>query len=419
VELDSSKLKDYKLDQQIAVDTSQASYVNAREYLEIVKKQGEANIAVAKVNLLLAQLDLAKYRETGGEYDQELKSARNQITKLEAALERARDKMDGSKSLYEKKYITETELKADELEFQKNKLDKEVAEGTLKLLKEFTYKRKISQLTSSLDQATFEVERVTHQAKSAQIEAEAALRAKEANFEREKRKLKKIEDQIVKCRITAPVDGLVVFVKPGRRDGAQPLEEGAQLYEGQDLIRMPTADQMVAEVKIHESMLQKVKEGLRVAVTTDALPGRAFDGYVEKIAVMPDAQSWWLNPDLKVYETEVVIEEESPLLRPGMSCNADIIIEQLEDVLFVPVQAVVRIAGKPTVYVMKEGQLHPRGVETGRDNNRMIHIISGLQEGEEVALSPPLQNTTGPSDKGSKRPKRKKAPQASKRRPGS
>ncbi|MEE9401708.1 MAG: hypothetical protein V3V47_00775, partial [Desulfobacteria bacterium] len=81
-------------------------------------------------------------------------------------------------------------------------------------------------------------------------------------------------------------------------------------------------------------------------------------------------------------------------LRTGMSCMAEIIIEQYEDAVYIPIQAVMRVRGKPTIHIVNEKAIEPREVEIGHDNNRMIRIVSGLQEGEVVLLTPPLKAGT-------------------------
>jgi HlyD family secretion protein len=127
-----------------------------------------------------------------------------------------------------------------------------------------------------------------------------------------------------------------------------------------------------------------------VVVTVDALPGRKFSGRVTHIAPLPDAQSLWMNPDLKVYTTRIFIDGNDSAIRTGMSCQAEIVIENYADVLFVPVQAVLRVGGKPAVFVGSGSVFEPRTIETGLDNNRMIHVVSGLEPGETVLLTPPL-----------------------------
>jgi HlyD family secretion protein len=78
------------------------------------------------------------------------------------------------------------------------------------------------------------------------------------------------------------------------------------------------------------------------------------------------------------------------LLHSGMSCSAEIIIDQYESAIYVPIQAVMNVAGKPTVYIVKGEKVKPRTVETGLDNNTVIRIASGLEPGDIVSLTPPL-----------------------------
>lgn len=226
------------------------------------------------------------------------------------------------------------------------------------------------------------------------VQAEANLEAKKAEFERQKDKLKKIEMQIEKTKIYAPAEGLVIHATSvsggGPRRRVEPLEEGQEVRERQELIYLPTTSSAMVEMGIHEANLDKVRIGLPVKVTVDALPGETFWGKVAKIAPLPDAQSAWLNPDLKVYNTDVYLENNSGALRTGMSCKAEIIIEQHKEATYIPIQAVLRVGGRPTVYVLNQNNLEPRTVEIGLDNNRMVRIISGLEPGEVVSLTPPL-----------------------------
>jgi hypothetical protein len=123
----------------------------------------------------------------------------------------------------------------------------------------------------------------------------------------------------------------------------------------------------------------------------DAIPDKKFMGTVARIAPLPNAQRMWMNPDLKVYTTNINLETNDPGLRSGMSCKAEIVVEQYQDVVFIPVQAVIRIKGQPTIYIIKDGGLEERKVEIGLDNNTYVVIKSGLSEGEVVLMTPPLK----------------------------
>jgi HlyD family secretion protein len=238
------------------------------------------------------------------------------------------------------------------------------------------------------------LERTQRKAAADVVQAEAELTAKEAEHKRQREKLTKIKDQISKARIYAPAAGLVVHATTGRghfwRGRQEPLSEGQQVREREELIHLPTAEAMMAQVRIHEADLTKVKPGLPVSVTVQALPGNDFTGAVQRIAPLPDATSVFLNPDLKVYDCEIDLRGDVDLLRTGMSCDAEIVVETFEDAVYVPMQAVTRLNGQDTVYVMTEGKARPRAVETGLDNNRMVRITKGLDKGEMVSLTPPL-----------------------------
>ncbi len=392
VELDSSRLLDEKIDQQIRVQNAEASFIRARENLAVSENQAQSDVDKAELVFEFAKQDLKKYLE--GEYLNELKEAESRITLAEQELQTAEEKLKWSQKLFEKEYISRTELQIDELATNKRRLDLELTENNLRLLEDFTHPRELAELESDVKQAEMALERTRRKAKADVIQAEAELRAKDSEFERQKDKLKKKEEQIEKTKIYAPADGLVIYATSAKsrhwRSSQEPLDEGNEVREREELIYLPTASAVNAEVKIHEASLQKVKTGLPVVVTVDALPGRTFTGRVVKIAPLPDAQMVWLNPDLKVYNTEIYLDGEGDYLRTGMSCRTEIIIEEYDDATYIPVQAVLRIGGEPTVYVLGDKGFEACSVEIGLDNNRMIRIIRGLQPGEIVLLTPPL-----------------------------
>jgi hypothetical protein len=119
---------------------------------------------------------------------------------------------------------------------------------------------------------------------------------------------------------------------------------------------------------------------------------------VEKIAPLPDSTSRFMNPNLKVYNTIIAIDNPDPALRNGMSCRVEIFVQRFDDVLAVPVQAVTRVNGVPTVYVIENGQVVPRPVDIGLDNSRMVHVHEGLTGDEKVLLDPPLAKSDDVED---------------------
>jgi HlyD family secretion protein len=394
VELDASKLLDEKIDQQIRVQNADAAFVGERENMAVVENQAESDVDKAELAYDFSKEDLKKYQE--GEYPNQLKEADSRLTLANEDLTRAQEKLEWSRKLYKEKYISQTELEADELTVKRNGLDLELAKNNLDLLKNFTHKRNLAQLESDVKQAEMALERTRRKASADVVQARANLEAKKAEFERQKDKLDKLEKQIEKTKIYAPTDGLAIYATSAqtggfRRGSTQPLQEGQEVRERQELIYLPTTASSKVEVALHEASLEKVHIGLPVKVTVDALPGQTFFGHVASIAPLPDPQSAWMNPDLKVYNTDIYLDNNGTALRTGMSCKAEIIIEQYKEATFIPVQAVLRVGGEPTVYVVDGAALQPRKVEIGFDNDRMVRIISGLEPGELVSLTPPLE----------------------------
>ena len=431
VQLDVSTLEDQKVEQQIRMQNAEAAFIRSREQFEVVKSQNASDISRAELDSQFAQEDLTRYFD--GQYPNELNAARTKVTLADEELKRATDKYDWSKTLFDQKYVSESEYRADELAQKRSALEKDLAEASLKLLEEYTHTRTLIELKAEIEQKKMTLDRVRRKAAADLVQAEADLKAKNLEFQQQRDKLAKIDDQIRKTVIHAPVGGMVVYATSAQgnwRGNAEPLDEGQTVRERQELIYLPTADAMMAEIKIHESSLEKVRTGLPVEVRIDALPHAAFRGTVVRIAPLPDAQSMWLNPDLKVFSTDIHIQGSARGLRTGMSCEATIIVQRYEDVLYVPVQTVVRRGGDPVVYVPGPGGPEPRLVEIGLANNTMIHIKAGLEPGEKILLTPPLGSGIAPAADpvevpspdppagGAEAPARDSAPETSSPEPG-
>ncbi len=397
IELDSSTILERQNDQQIRMENTIAALTQSREKLAVTRNQAQADVDKAELDLRFARLNLEKYTE--GEYPNQLRQAEADIAISNEELQRADDKLIWSKKLADSGYITRSELQGDELARKRAALNIELAQNKLDLLKKYTYVQDLEKRKSDVSQAEMALDRIRRRAASDIVQAEADLKAKEAENDRQKTALDKIARQIAACRIVAPSNGMVVYATSvsARRWNQEPLGVGQQVIERQDLIYLPADQAMMAEIRIHESSLSKIATGLTVRVTVDALPGRAFPGIVGKIAVLPDANRSWMNPDLKVYVCEIYFNNIHEGLRPGMNCQAEIVLAEYDKAVYVPVQCVTQLDNRPVVYVMTPKGPQARPVKTGLDNNRMIHIEDGVMPGESVLLAPPLaeQNRAG------------------------
>ena len=216
--------------------------------------------------------------------------------------------------------------------------------------------------------------------------------------------------------------GLVVYGGGGDEmyyyGNQEPIREGATVRERQAIITIPDMTRMSVKVKIHETYIKKIKKGEKVRITVDAFPDTILNGEVTKVGVLPDSQNRWMNPDLKVYVTTITINGTYDWIKPGMSAKVEILVDHLNDVIYVPIQAVVPSEGKQVCYVVHGLKSDKREVEIGQFNDEFIEIRKGLKEGEKVLLRPPESGVpeTGehekkPDNTDKVRPEEKPAPQ--------
>ncbi len=390
VELDSSGLEESRVEQQIRVANAEAQWIQSRENLLIVSNAAQASVEDAELALRFARLEKEKFEKA--EYAMQLQQAEADISIALEELRRAEEKLEWSRRLMDQGYLTRTEYEADELAAKRARLTLELSQAKLNILTNYTYGQTLERLTREIAKADMTLARAKLKAVADLTQAAAMAAAAEAEYRRQKDKLDRIDEQITKCKIYAPSDGMVVYATTvsERRWMQEPLRTGQEVVERQELIYLPATQEMMAVVQLPEANLSKLREGLPARIFVSALPGRVFTGHVARISILPNASQSWLNPDLKVYDCHVWIDSPTEGLRPGMSCRVEILIREYEDVVYVPLQCVLRVAGRPTAYVLEHGEVRPREVEIGLDNNRMVHVVRGLKAGEAVLLVPPL-----------------------------
>ncbi|MBI1849105.1 MAG: HlyD family efflux transporter periplasmic adaptor subunit [Planctomycetes bacterium] len=390
-ELDVSKLLESKAQQEITSERANAAWVQAQKTFDIQKSQNESAITTATLDAEFAEKDLEKYAK--GDAPQAIEQTQAEIQLADQELKRAKDRWEWSQKLQAKGFISKSELDADKLAVTKCELDLSIANRKMDVLKTYTQPKDIRKLEAQAQEKNAELERVKQRGDAALVNLDADLKAKKATAELEKARLDKWIDQINKATIKAPQAGMVVYASNDSRGGGmgrndQPLQEGASVRERETIVTLPDIGHMIADTKIHESALDRVKEGLDAIVSIDALPKTPFRGRVTKVALLPDTQQSWLNPDLKVYTTEVSLVGDTTMLRPGMSCSVEIIVEELHDVLHVPIQAIVTKGKEHFGSVFHDdGTVEDRNVDIGTHNDKFVQVVAGLSEGERVILS--------------------------------
>jgi len=164
---------------------------------------------------------------------------------------------------------------------------------------------------------------------------------------------------------------------------------------GQSLTSYGTlmTEQKITKVFFNEVDIISIKEGQNANLTFDAIPDLELKGVVSKVNLMGE-----VNSGVVSYEVEITFEEEDKRVKAGMSVNVEIITEDKENILIIPVASVNLKNGKSFVQILEQevkddnldeeiktnSKIIEKEVVTGISNDTKIEIISGLEEGQEI-----------------------------------
>jgi hypothetical protein len=355
---------------------------------------GPANATGFTTNKL-SELDFSKYADIellgDGEAKQKLRKFEDdlQVTRKEEG--QAKATLEGTKRLFEKGFVTRTDLERDEIAAENNRLKVQTAATARDLFIKYEFPKAAEESLSKFAETVREYARARKAAVSKLAQSQARLRSAQGQFNIQSRQRKEYDEQLEKCTIKAEKPGLVVYGRGGDEmffyGGEERIREGATVRERQSIITIPDMTKMSVRVRVHESYIKKVKKGQKAKITVDAYPDKILDGEVSSVGVLPDSQNMWMNPDMKVYLTTVTLSGTNEWLKPGMSAKVEIMVSRLENVVYAPMQAISAYQGKQVCYLQGgNGERHL--VEVGEFNDEFIEIKSGLKEGDRVLLSP-------------------------------
>ncbi len=391
-ELDSAILVDKEKQQQIQVTQAEAELLQARENVAIQKTQNESDISAAELALELAELDLEKFQK--GESQRDLNVKEGAITKAREDLQRAEENFGFSKRIAKKGYKNQNDVEADRITVVKAEIDLEIAKEDLKVEKEYVQKRKETELKAAVKENIRNLERVRRKGIATLAQFEAKFKASQLTYEVEKSEHERMLEQIEACKLIAPQNGQVVYANQSnsrRGNGENVIEEGSEVRERQAIIQLPDFTQMKVDARIHESKISLIRQMLTVDIRVDAFPDETYLGEVDQISSVPISSNW-MRPDLKEYKASIKIlpnGADITKLKPGLTAEIEIRIEERENVLQVPVQSVISIGDNRYIFVVSsDGTPVRKTIQIGQASDTMIEILDGIGQGEEVILNP-------------------------------
>jgi multidrug efflux pump subunit AcrA (membrane-fusion protein) len=404
MELDSSGFVEQLKDQNIKVDQAKADMIKAEEDYHIQEIENENDILKNENALKLAEIDLEKYVK--GDYVQALKDVEGRMTTALSDLEDWKDRAAWSQRMWKKGLMSKVQADADASRTQGATIAVQKLEEEKRVLTDYTRNRTIQDLNSKLKEAKLGLDKAKGQARAKLAQADAARLAKKSVYEQELSRKREIEQEIAKCLVIAPQDGLVVYYIPEqaqRGGGAQQsvVAQGEPVREGQKMIQIPDLTQMMVNVRVPEAFVSHLhsedpddKDSWQHAqIRVDAHPNRILKGHVKMVDLIA-SQTDWFNADVKVYKTMVTIAPgQIEGLKPGMSAEVTINAQESSDpVMVIPIQSVIGTismgANRKCFVVGPDGQPQLRDIVVGMSNERLVEVRSGLEDGERVVENP-------------------------------
>lgn len=388
VRLAADELKDRVEMEEIELKKITAGLEEARQALEITRSENASAIKRAEIDLQVAELEYTRYVE--GDYAKARQSIEIAIKQTEIDIAQRNDELEKSRRLFEREFISRSEIKKLEDALEKAQMTLRLNKLEADILDNYELPKNKIQKQSAVQRATEELEREKQRAASRERQADARVADQAQTLDIRTRRFERLKDQLAKCEICAPVDGVVQYGGGGSRQrwyGGNRIAVGERVYDGQTLITLPDTSQMMVATRIHEADRHKIREGLTCLVRVPAVPGQTFTAKLTKIAQFADSEGSWWNPNLKEHAAEAVLTTTAPELSPGDTAHVEILIEEIPDVLAVPVQSVFVRGAKRFVFVRDGADAAPVEVKVGRTSTTMIEITEGVAAGSEVMMA--------------------------------
>ncbi len=321
-----------------------------------------ATLARSKAEVAKAQIAIPAYLE--GRYQAQLKSLERSKTIAETNLETAEKMLVNSKKMFRRGYVTELEVEGNAFTVTQAELELEVAKTEIDVLQKYTREMRLETLNGNLKASR------------------SKLQADEAGFAMDKMRLERAKEELENCVIKAERSGLVIYPSAAAWKETPDITEGVNVRKDQTLLLMPDLTKMQVKVGIHESIVDRIKPGQAARIT---LPDRTLNGKVASVSPVTRPAGWWTGNVVK-YDTIIELPSVEGL-KPGMSAEVEVIMDRHQDVLTIPVAAVVETENAQLCWVKTAEGTKARALQLGDSNDSFIVVKAGLKEGEAVVLN--------------------------------
>jgi RND family efflux transporter MFP subunit len=289
----------------------------------------EAKVAQAKAQLTEI--------ETGTRAE-ELRQAEEAVRQTQSRFENAKLQHERIEALYKREVISKKERDVADMDYTVAEAQLAASQQQLKLLR---------------DGARQEVRDAT----------QAKLREMEAILEQERNHLKD-------TKIVAPFQGEI---------SRKYVDAGALVSSSTPLVNLVHTETLKIVANVLEKDVPLLRAGMKAKIRSESYPGRVFEGRMEKINATVDLST-------RTLQAEIWIPNPDHSLKPGMFSNVEVVLLEKPQALVIPREAILEAGSEMSVFLVEGKQAVRRPIAIGYEQDRMVEVLKGLNEGDQVVI---------------------------------
>ena len=367
--------------QEAQLDLKLAELDGRTEKARLASESAQAALQLKSESVRLKQLKEERDPVQEAQLKASLQSLKQRMEILELeARERAR--------LFDLGYLSKTERDQAQVQLAEAKKEQERLEAELKVFEQGAREEELEKQALKRDKARESLQRIKKESQVQQRVAKVQARTAQVRIKRFKDRYEYYRDLVQAADLKAPDAGTVIYGKVRVGQDEVPVKAGDAVSEGISVVRLVDLEQPVIRLMVHEIDAPRLTTGQRAQVKVDAYPDKVLWGQVRSL--LPVASQTLENDKLELqgFRCEITLDSADPDLRPGMTANVEIIIQELQDALQVPSQALIEHDGVMWCFVLEDGKAVPRQLELGQSNARMTQVFKGVKQGDTVILNP-------------------------------
>jgi HlyD family secretion protein len=394
VRLNSERIQTEMDEEELRVESAKADVVAADNAYLIQESRNTSAVRDATLDVELKKLALKQWLE--GDDKKELQKIRLRIERADRELDRLKRELAKDEQLHERDFLSDNELDISRLRVLEAEAESETASLEEEIYKSYIRPREQKTRESDVVQAEAKLIEVAAQNEIELVSKDAKRSYERSQLSRRESRMERYKADIEASEIRAPTDGLVVYGTSVQRDrmygnsSEGPLQIGRRVHPNMLLVILPDTSEMMAQVRVHESLVGQIHAGQEVEIKIDAADGQIYKGTVTDIGVLAEGGGW-RDPNRREYTVKIAldVDGEEAKLKPSMRCEATIIMDHVVDGLAIPLPALFSESGVKYVYLREGGRFVKRPIKIGRRSDAYVEVLSGLQEGDRVLAREP------------------------------